>query len=365
MLEFKRGILGQELFYRKGIQGFEVRIDERLEKCIVYPPLSGEARSGDEVILNTTAMSLGLGTGGYHYVIANLRHGDKELTPGGHIMKMRYTPLQLKVMSVEEEASPHRQAMMEADSLDHTPVLVGTLHSILAPMALYLHRQGYRSAYLMTDGAALPLAFSNTVAVLKERNIICGSVTAGHAFGGDLEAVNVYSGLLAAKKVLEADVIICAMGPGIVGTGSKWGFTGVEQGDILNAVESLQGIPIAVPRIGFTDARERHRGISHHTLTVLKRVCRVEAILPLPELEDEKMSFILEQLRKEELLDSYLCCLERVEGFQDILDNSPLKLSTMGRGLEEEPDFFKTLLAAARVTERVLRGEKLNRIRLS
>jgi hypothetical protein len=142
MLEFKRGILGQELFYRKGIQGFEVKIDERLEKCIVYPPLSGEARSGDEVILNTTAMSLGLGTGGYHYVIANLRHGDKELTPGGHIMKMRYTPLQLKVMSVEEEASPHRQAMMEADSLDHTPVLVGTLHSILAPMALYLHRQG-------------------------------------------------------------------------------------------------------------------------------------------------------------------------------------------------------------------------------
>jgi hypothetical protein len=244
MLEFKRGILGQELFYRKGIQGFEVKIDERLEKCIVYPPLSGEARSGDEVILNTTAMSLGLGTGGYHYVIANLRHGDKELTPGGHIMKMRYTPLQLKVMSVEEEASPHRQAMMEADSLDHTPVLVGTLHSILAPMALYLHRQGYRSAYLMTDGAALPLAFSNTVAILKERNIICGSVTAGHAFGGDLEAVNVYSGLLAAKKVLAADVIICAMGPGIVGTGSKWGFTGVEQGDMgQNLFSILIGFP--------------------------------------------------------------------------------------------------------------------------
>ena len=170
-----------------------------------------------------------------------------------------------------------------------------------------------------------------------------------------------YSGLPAAKKVLAADVIICAMGPGIVGTGSKWGFTGVEQGDILNAVESLQGIPIAVPRIGFADTRERHRGISHHTLTVLKRVCRVEAILPLPELEDQKMSFILEQLRKEELLESYLCCLERVEGFHDILDNSPLKLSTMGRGLKKVLDFFKTLLAAARVTERILRGEKLNR----
>lgn len=365
MLEFKRGILGQELFSRPGIQAFEVRIDDCMEKCIVYPFMSGEAGSGDEVILNTTAMSLGLGTGGYHYVIANLKQTDKELTPGGHIMKMRYTPLQLKVLSVEEEDSPHRQAMLEADSLDHTPVLVATLHSMLAPLALYLHGQGYRTAYLMTDGAALPLAFSNTVAILKERSIICGSVTVGHAFGGDLEAVNVYSGLLAAKKVLAADVIISAMGPGIVGTGSKWGFTGVEQGEILNAVESLQGIPIVVPRIGFADARERHRGISHHTLTVLKRVCRVEAILPLPELEAGKMSYILEQLRKEELWERYLCCLERVESCQYILDNSPVKLSTMGRGLQEEPEFFKSLLAAARVAERVLRGEGLNRVRLA
>ncbi|NLO22103.1 MAG: DUF3866 family protein [Syntrophomonadaceae bacterium] len=365
MLEFKRGILGQELFSRPGIQGFEVRIEERKEKCIVYPPLSGEARSGDEVILNTTAVRLGLGSGGYHYVIANLRQPDKHPISGGHIMKMRYTPMQLKVLSVEEEDSPHRQAMLEAESLDNTPVLVATLHSMLAPLALYLHGQGYRTAYLMTDGAALPMAFSNTVNILKERNIICGSVTVGHAFGGDLEAVNVYSGLLAAKKVLQADVIVSAMGPGIVGTGSKWGFTGVEQGDILNAVESLQGIPIAVPRISFADARERHRGISHHTLTVLKRICRVEAILPLPELEVGKMSYILEQMSKEELWESYICCLERVESFQYILNNSPVKLSTMGRGLQEEPEFFQALLAAARVAERVLRGERLNQIRLA
>lgn len=365
MVEIKQGILGPELFSRPGIQAFEVSIEGHKEKCIVYPQLSGEARTGDEVILNTTAVSLGLGTGGYHFVIANLRLIDKPLGPRGHIIKMRYAPLQLKVLSVEEEDSPHRQAMLEAESLDSTPVLVATLHSMLAPLALYLHRQGYRSAYLMTDGAALPLAFSNTVHILRKRNIISGSVTVGHAFGGDLEAVNVYSGLLAAKKVLKSDVIICTMGPGIVGTGSRWGFTGIEQGEILNAVEALEGMPIAVPRISFADARARHRGISHHTLTVLKRVCRVEAVLPLPQLEGSKMSYILEQLRQAGLLEKYLCCLERVESLTSILANSPVKLSTMGRGLQEEPEFFQALLAAARVAERLLRGEELNRVRLA
>ena len=363
MIQFKRGIISSELFSRPGIQAFRVQVGGKEEKCIVYTELSGSAKSGDEVIINTTAVTLGLGTGGYHYVIANLSQMEKSLQPGGHIMKMRYSPMQVKVLSVEEEDSPHRREMLKADSLDKTPVLVGTLHSMLAPLALYLHSKGYKTAYLMTDGAALPIVFSNTVDILKNRGIICGTVTAGHSFGGDLEAVNVYSGLLAAKKVLQADVIICTMGPGIVGTGTKWGFTGIEQGDILNAVEGLQGIPIAVPRISFTDPRARHKGISHHTLTVLKRVCRVKAILPLPHLEETKMDYILGQLLQQNLLDIYECCPEAAEGFESLLEASSMNLSTMGRGIKEEPEFFMALGAAARVTERVLRGEQLNPIR--
>lgn len=365
MIAFKSGILTKELFSRPGIQAFQVQVEEKEERCIVYTHLIGSAKSGDEVIINTTAISLGLGTGGYHYVIANLNQREKSLTPGGHIMKMRYTPMQVKVLSVEEEESPYHQEMLDAESLENTPVLVGTLHSMLAPLALYLHSRGYKTAYLMTDGAALPLVFSNTVDVLKKRGIICGSVTTGHSFGGDLEAVNVYSGLLAASKILKADVIICTMGPGIVGTGTKWGFTGIEQGEILNAVDSLNGIPIAVPRISFADPRPRHRGISHHTLTVLKRVCRVNAILPLPQLEESKMNYILDQLFQQNLLDTYECCVEKVQGFETLLTASNIHLSTMGRGIQEEPEFFLALGAAAHIAERVLRKEQLNRIRLA
>lgn len=363
MIEIKQGTIVKEIFARPGISGFLISINNKEEKCIAYTQLVGDIIPGDEVLVNTTAVSLNLGTGGYHYIIAKTGLTEKKTKPGkGHIMKLRYTPMQLKVMSVEEEDSPYHQEMLEADSLEHTPVLAATLHSMLAPLCLYLHRKGFRVAYVMTDGAALPITFSNTVHWLKNQGILTGTVTVGHAFGGDLEAVNIYSGLLAAKKVLKADVIIVSMGPGIVGTGTRWGFTGIEQGEILNAAESLQGIPVAVPRISFADPRLRHQGISHHTITVLSRVCRVKAIVPLPKLEEERFNHILGQLRTENLINRYTICMEDSCSIIELLRNCELKITTMGRGVEEEKEFFLTLGAAAQTAERIIRREKLKQI---
>ncbi len=362
MIEIKRGTIVQQIFSRPGIEAYWLKLGEREERCIVYPHLVGEVAPGDEVLVNTTAQTLNLGSGGYHYVIANLHNQGCPLPPGGHIMKLRYTPLQLKVMSVEEEDSPYHEIMRAADSLDGIPVLVGTLHSMLAPLCLRLHAWGYRVAYVMTDGAALPAHLSETVAWLKESGQLLGTVTAGHAFGGDLEAVNVYSGLLAARKVLQADVIVVCMGPGIVGTGTRWGFSGVEQGEILNAAQALGGTPIAVPRISFADTRERHRGISHHTLTVLSRVCRVNAVVPLPELEEDKMSCVLQQLQDAGLFSRHHICLEPVYGFADWLKEQPRDFTTMGRGVNEDREFFLALGAAACSARRLLKGEKLARV---
>ena len=362
MLEIKRGKILKELFAREGIQGFLVETEDGEKKCIAYPDLTGNISPGDEVLLNTTAISLNLGSGGYHYVIANQNSTGKDMAPGGHIMKMRYTPLQIKTLSVEEEDSPYHREMMEADSLENIPVLVATLHSMLAPLCLYLKQQGFRLAYVMTDGAALPIVFSQNVAYLKQHDIIAGTVTIGHAFGGDLEAVNIYSGLLAARKVLQADIIIVSMGPGIVGTGTRWGFTGIEQGQTLNAVHTLGGIPVAGPRISFADPRPRHRGISHHSLTVLERVCLVQAVVPLPDLPGDKMDYILNQLQAHNLMDKHKVCLQDNPGILDMLRNSGLKHSTMSRGIEQEQEFFLALGAAAQAAEKLARGQNLNRI---
>lgn len=362
MIEFKRAVIKRELFCRPGIKGFTAFFDGREEACIAYPDLVGEIEPGQEVLINTTAQTLGLGTGGYHYIIANLDGYNRDLQPGGHIMKLRYTPMQLKVLSVEEEESPFHGEMVKADSLDGMPVLVGTLHSMLAPLCIYLRDSGLKIAYVMTDGAALPISFSNNVDWLKKEGLLAATVTTGHSFGGDMEAVNIYSGMLAARKVAGADLIIVAMGPGIVGTGTRWGFSGVEQGEILNAVDTLGGKPVAIPRISFADSRVRHRGISHHTLTVLGRICRTKALVPLPQLETEKMSLIMDQLFREKIIDRYEVCLE--DGSEDLrlLEECGLKITTMGRGLEAEKEFFLTLAAAARSARKLINGEELQAI---
>ena len=120
--------------------------------------------------------------------------------------------------------------MADADSLEGQPVVIGSVHSHLLPAVagVKARRPDARIAYVMTDGGALPASWSATVARLKGRGEICGCVTSGHAFGGDLEAVNIYSALLAARHVLAADVTVVAMGPGVVGVGTPFGHTGLE-----------------------------------------------------------------------------------------------------------------------------------------
>ncbi len=89
-----------------------------------------------------------------------------------------------------------------------------------------------------------------------------------------MECTNIYTGLIAAKEVLKGDITIITMGPGIVGTGTKYGFSGIEQGQIIDAVNTLGGNPIVVPRISFRDLRERHKGMSHHTRTILSEIAK-------------------------------------------------------------------------------------------
>ena len=99
----------------------------------------------------------------------------------------------------------------------------------------------------MTDGGALPAAFSRTLAGLRPS--LAGTVTVGQAWGGDLEAVTVHSGLLAARHVLGADLAVVTQGPGNLGTGTPWGYSGVAAGEACNAVSVLGGEAIGALRI--------------------------------------------------------------------------------------------------------------------
>src|SRR5690606_27513150 len=128
----------------------------------------------------------------------------------------------------------------------------------------------------------LPAAFSRTVATLRDAGWLHTCVTVGQAYGGDLEAVTVHTGLLAARHVAGCDVAVVAQGPGNLGTGTRWGYSGVAAGEAVNAAATLHGRPVASLRVSGADPRDRHRGISHPSLTAYTRVSLAPAHTPAP-----------------------------------------------------------------------------------
>ncbi|WP_395111315.1 DUF3866 family protein [Actinomadura sp. SCN-SB] len=332
--------------------------DDGTHRALAYPALVGRPEPGDTVLLNTTALALGLGTGGYAIVVAVPDRLPPDPAGPGHMVKARYTPLQATVLGADEQDSPHHALLRDADSLDGTPVIVADLHSALPPIlaGLLAARPGTRVVYVMTDGGALPAWFSMSVARLREAGALAGAVTAGQAFGGDLEAVTVHSGLLAARLVLDAEVIVVAQGPGNLGTGTTWGFSGVSAGEAVNAAAVLSGRPVGSLRVSEADARERHQGVSHHSLTAYGRVALARAQIVVPELGGAFGARVAGEAAT--LGERHDLVPVTVEGLRQELREAEkewgVRMSTMGRRLDADLSYFLTAGAAGRHTATLL-----------
>lgn len=332
-------------------------------RALAYASVSGVPELGDRVLLNTNALDNQLGTGGVAMVVAlpDRLPGDDTTTAAdpagaGHLVKARYSPLQTMVFGVDEQDSPHHEVLAEADDLGAMPVVAADLHSSLPAILAGLRESAPRArvAYLMTDGGALPAAFSRTCATLRDSGWLETVISCGQAYGGDLEAVNTYSGLLAARHVVRADAVILAQGPGNLGTGTRWGFSGVSAGEALNAAAVLGGRGIACLRISGADPRERHQGISHHSMTAYGRVLDRAADVPVPRLHShpgippdlaDRVAAQAEELLAAAHLSAYDIDLT---GLYEVLADTPVRLSTMGRGLAEDPAAFLAAAAAGR-----------------
>lgn len=322
------GVQAQELTVKA--PGSDVR------RALNYIAVTGRAELGDLVLLNTTANSLGLGTGGFDFVIANLTAApciEDADRSHGHIIKGRYLPTQLSVLTLEEQ---DEHASLWDRDLGRMPVLAGQLHSQLIPAAAGLIIGGaVRVVYIMTDAAALPLAFSRAVPSAKAHGLICASITCRQAFGGDYETVTLHSALLAARHLLNADAVVVTQGPGNAGTATRYGFSGVEQASILDTASALGGIPYAIVRMSSADPRERHCGVSHHTQTALRLVrsrCRIPLPSDAPAADFPPHHEVLRVEHADRVLDS--------------LTGSNLPLSTMGRSMEADRVFFLAAAAA-------------------
>jgi hypothetical protein len=426
VIKWRRGEVTAVRRQWKGAIELEVAISGIPVRALAYPELTGAPVPGDQVLLNTGALDLGLGTGGYALVVAIPDRLPPDPQGPGHLVKARYTPLQATVLGADEQGSVHHRTLAEADSLDGIGVVIADLHSALpAVLAAFYsesfaagrrvaphpgqrssaptttHEAGHprqtgttglarpagptgdvgdsgvtaparltddvgttgltkpagltgdagangrpKVAYVMLDGGALPAWFSRTVSMLADCGWLAGTITVGQAFGGDLEAVTLHSGLLAARHVVGAELIVVAQGPGNLGTGTRWGFSGVASGEAVNAAAVLGGRPVASLRISEADPRPRHRGISHHSLTAYGRVALARADVVVPDLPGEFGAEVAEAAKP--LADRHNLVTVSVDGLREVLADCPVPLSTMGRNLDQDLAYFLAAAAAGR-----------------
>jgi Protein of unknown function (DUF3866) len=299
--------------------------------CVAYPRTTGGAEVGDDVVVNVQARALALGSGGFDVLYANLTRGlDLAADDGAHVMSLPYAPGQRAIRHVEESVGA-------TDDLRALPVVCCTVHSQVVPACAAL--RGLRVAYVQVGGGALPVSLSDTLRALRERGLVAVTVAVAPCFDGDVQSVTVASALAWAAGA-GFDVAVCSVGPGIVGTGSRLGHGALALADAANVATALGGFPILAMRVSERDERDRHRGVSHHSRTILE-LCLVPPTVAWPAGLDPPL---------------WLAAREEVDasGWRDACRGLPL--SFMGRGLDDEPSFFAAAHAAGTVAARRAAG---------
>ena len=325
MLKLRRGVVS-------GSDPLTVRVGDEERPAWADHGLVGEVREGDEVIVNVEALDLGLGSGGFDVVHVNLSRGLE--APGAATapaMKLNYSSLQHPVDPVE--------TLPERGSRRAIPVLVLFLHGQLAPAAWAAARTGdMRVGYIQTAGGALPGTLSSDVADLRRRGLLCDHVTAGPSYGGEREAITVIGALRAAAGPLGWDAAIAGPGPGMVGSGTRLGHGGMSALDTAHASQSLKLETLLAPRMSCRDRRARHRGLSHHTDSVLRLLLRSVRV-PVPAGDESALESLSDACGdqheiwpREAPVDEYAA--------------SGLHATHMGRSIDQDPVFFAAALAA-------------------
>ena len=296
---------------RERVEGL-VRLEVDGVACVAYPSLTGPVALEDEVLVNVQARELALGSGGFDVLYANLTRGlGLPVDEGAHVMVLPYTPLQHARPFAEEAGEPARE-------LGGLPVVCCSLHSQVAPVCAAL--AGVRVAYVQLAGGALPVSLSDTLRVLVSRGLVGATAAVAPCFDAEAHCLSVASAL--GWAAAGHDVAVCAIGPGIAGTGTRFGHGGLAAAEAANAALALGGRPVVAARVSDADERERHRGVSHHT----------EAVLAL--------------------VHGDVVVGEDGAGWREACVGLPL--SHMGRGPDDDPAFFEAAYAAGVAARRLL-----------
>jgi hypothetical protein len=348
--------VSRRLALRHGVvvaeQPLTVEVEGERRPAWADTTLLGEMREGDEVIVNVAALDLELGSGGFDVVHVNLTRGlEARSAEGQHVMKLNYTSLQYAVEPVElplrllVPTQPKGAAEGEGRLLQ---VLVLPLHGHLAPAAWAVAQAlpDAKVGYVQGGGGALPGSLSRDVAALRERGLLHGHVTAAPAYGGEHEALSLAGALDAAAASLGWDVALVGPGPGIIGSETRLGHGGMAALDAAHAALSL-GLPTLLsPRLSAADPRERHRPVSHHTLTVMSMLLGGVEIAVPSAAETLAAAPLAEAAARLATAAGWRHRLREAAADLGGYAATGLPARVMGRGLGDDPLFFAAPLAA-------------------
>jgi hypothetical protein len=322
---------------------FSVSIDDTGAErpAIAYPELTGPLEPGDEVIVNVEALDLGLGSGGFDLLVANLSRGLGLATQeDAHVMKLNYTPIQHAVHPIED-------GLERVEQGTPPPAAVLPLHGQLAVAAFAFSERapGKRLGYVQSEGGALAGWLSDSAADLLGRGLIADHVTVAPCFGGRREAITLEGALHAGAERLGWEAAMVAPGPGILGSASALGHGGLAALHSAHSALALGGEVVLAPRISSGDQRPRHRGLSHHTRAVMSLLLRPVTVA-IPDGISDASRRALENAARETGHET-----EEV-GVGDLVEaflGSGLPATTMGRSFAEDEDFFRAGLAGGAI----------------
>jgi hypothetical protein len=133
----------------------------------------------------------------------------------------------------------------------------------------------------------------------------------------------------------------------VAGTATKLGYSALEVGPILDAADLLGGRPVATLRFSLADQRLRHQGVSHHTRTALTSATHARATIGVPRGAWEER--VRGDLDAAGLSERHRLVSVDDPGVPDLLDQRGLRVTSMGRGPDDDPAFYAVAGAAGTV----------------
>ena len=115
--------------------------------CVAYPELTGPIALDDEVLVNSQARDLELGSGGFDVLYANLTRGlELPAGQGAHVVMLPYTPAQFAALHAEERRRARRRVGWDAGGLLLAPQPAGCRRAPVSARAYGSRTSSWRAA---------------------------------------------------------------------------------------------------------------------------------------------------------------------------------------------------------------------------